>query len=199
MTVCTGQAGGAQRLARATALAATLLQGHRLGTRLPLAAATVGRALVATSPKSDHGQLLARALQAATDGRPADERAVLWLARRGEIPTAAAVAARIEGEARHHAAAKVLRAVADWAAAEDGPQASEYVAAVLAETGTGPTWRELGAALGWPRRPHDTIYVIITRLAAAGWLDQGDKTARSLRPGRKYKADPMHNPGTVRR
>lgn len=171
---------------RATALAAELLKAHRLGSRLEAASAAIGRALAENAPKSDHGQLLFRALAPGDRRtRPADERAVLALAERGETPTAAAVTAWLEADARRTAAARAIRTAAAIPVAEHGRQAAAYVAETLERTGTGPTWPELADALGWPARPRNARYAIITKLITAGWLEAGEQP-RSLRPGRKH-------------
>jgi hypothetical protein len=52
------------RIERATALATKMLEGRWHGKRLATAAAAIGRALAATPPGSEHGQLLARTLRA---------------------------------------------------------------------------------------------------------------------------------------
>lgn len=63
----------------------------------------------------------------------------------------------------------------------DAAVAARWVAAVVAHTGTGPTWGELADAMDWPPdkalRKH-----AICRLAITGWLITG-RRPRSLRPG----------------
>ena len=74
------------------------------------------------------------------------------------------------------------------AGARDGEAAARYVHHVVAGTGDGPTWDELGTAMGWPdgrARP-----LIIYALARSGWLATG-AARRSLRPG------PLFTPGPV--
>ena len=68
--------------------------------------------------------------------------------------------------------------------ASDGPRAAAYVATVVRDTGTGPTWADLGQAMDWPRYPWNLRAVVIEQLARAGWLKTG-KQPRSLRPGPK--------------
>jgi hypothetical protein len=139
---------------RATALAAKLLAGRGLGKRLPVAAAAVGRALAMTALQTEHGQLLSQTLRPVPDGtvRPDDEVAVLNLGCHGTTPTAAAVANEVRDMAARHTRVDRLNAMAAPYAEKDGAGASAYVAAVLAETGQGPTWAELGDHMGWPRQ-----------------------------------------------
>ena len=108
---------------------------------------------------------------------------VLQLARRGETPTAAAVAARLDQVDARHARMERFRAKAQPFLAEDGPRASAHVEAVIRTTGARPTWWELGDAMSWPRDNFLRAYVI-RGLALAGWLQVGTKP-RSLRPGPK--------------
>jgi hypothetical protein len=147
-----------------------------------VAAAAIGKALVATPPGSEHGQLLARVLRPAAGERSDDERAVLWLARRGETPTAAATAAASQGLANRQDCGRRVRVAATPLVEADGPRAAAYVAAVVAATG--PTWADVGRAMDWPRYPWNLRAVVIEQLARAGWLQTG-KQPRSLRPGPK--------------
>jgi hypothetical protein len=79
-----------------------------------------------------------------------------------------------------------VRAAADTLARPEveGPRAGAWVAQVLTETGTGPTWGELGAAMGWTRpiAQHQ-----IRALTASRWLS-ATRQARSLRPGPAFLA-----------
>ena len=63
---------------------------------------------------------------------------------------------------------------------DDAETAAAYVAQVVAGTGTGPTWGQLGAAMGWPA---EDVPAIICTLAKHGWLATGRRPARPLRPG----------------
>jgi hypothetical protein len=88
---------------------------------------------------------------------------------------------------RYRAAYKARQAAAARAAAApyveaDGPKAAVYVARVVRETGTGPTWCELQQAMGWPRQPYGLGAAIIHDLARTGWLEFTSEP-RSLRPG----------------
>ena len=169
----------------ATALAEKLLRagGHR-GEWVSVAAVALGRALVKTTPGSEHGKLLAATLRTPKADAPIQADAptgvdaVLWLARTGTTPTAAAVAAHLERYEKRRRRQAVLRAFTPRLDV-DGPRAAAWVAQVLAETGTGPTWRELAVAMDWP-------YPVWTRqiraLLARGWL-VATSQPRSLRPG----------------
>jgi hypothetical protein len=177
------------QLERAATLVATLLKGRGRKDGTPAAAGALGRALGATQPKSEHGQLLfrtLRSLQADAGGKPRadDERAVWWLACRGQTPSPAAVAGRIRAVESARSTAAAVRAAVAAIAEHDGPKAAAYVADMLARDGTGPTWRELADAMDWPRIPYEIRFVAVTRLVHAGWLETGE-AERSLRPGRK--------------
>jgi len=113
---------------------------------------------------------------------PAQRSAWLQLVRGGTLPTPAAVtdrAARTAARrAREVAAAKEAAAVAK----RDGPAAAAAVAVIVRDTGTGPSWAELGTAMGWPPNTHRGV---IPRLTRASWLTHTSET-RSLRPGTRY-------------
>jgi hypothetical protein len=174
-----------EQIERATAIAAKLLAGHDDRTdRKPRTASAFGRALTLTPPGSDHGKLLAAALRPARwADRTREQCVVLQLARRGETPTAGAVAARLDQLEAHRAHVDRLRAQAAPLGAADGPRAAAHVAQVVRATAEGPTWWELGDAMGWPRNKFVREFVI-RGLAAAGWLRVGPEP-RSLRPGPK--------------
>jgi len=103
----------------------------------------------------------------------------LQLVRGGITPTPAAVAGLLASKAARRArwAREAEQVVA--LAKQDGAGAAAAVARVIGDTGTGPTWLELGAAMGWPRNASRGI---IPRLLQAGWLTSTAE-ARSLRPG----------------
>lgn len=182
-TMTTATAAAPAQIDRATMLAARMLRASaQRRDRKPLTAAAFGRALAATQPGSAHGKVLAAALRSADwHARPREERIVLGLARSGETPTAAALAARLGQLAakrdRLRRARDRARAIAD----RDGQAASACVARVVAETGAGPTWGELAAFCGWPR-DKGLRQMVIRELAAAGWVTTG-QAPRSLRPG----------------
>jgi len=156
-----------------------------LGPRsTPKMSAALGRALAETSPRSDHGRLLAQTIQAVKAGAvpaDADMRRVRRLAQGGNVPTAAAVRGLAESERIAAEADAQRQAVVQAAARRDGPAAAERVAAVVASTGDGPTWAELAVAMGWPRSRMVTA-LIVQSLHKAGWLKTGE-AARSVRPG----------------
>jgi hypothetical protein len=116
----------------------------------------------------------------------AEASAYRWLESRGQTPTPEAVAARLAAveESRVSGALRAerqARRAAELAAA-DGPRARDWVAGVRAATGTGPTWRELTAAMGWPHaRPLREL--IMGACADAGYLIFERRVERSLRPG----------------
>jgi hypothetical protein len=183
MTTATRQAPPSPaQIERATALAARMLEDRGLGKRLPTAAAAIGRALVATAPGSEHGQLLTRVLRPAAGERADEEQAAIWLACRSEIPSAAAVAAAARQLAKRRARQDRLIALAAPHVGADGERAAAFVAGIVQETGAGPTWAELGDAMGWPAHPLGLRTAIITGLRSAGWLRYRQKP-RSLRPG----------------
>ena len=173
-----------EQIERATALVTKLLKGRWHGKRLAVVAAAIGKALVATPPGSEHGQLLVRALRPSPEGaqRPDDERAVFWLALRGETPTPGAVTGALQMMSARRAREERLHAAAPPFVEADGERAAAHVAAAVRDTGTGPTWAELANAMDWPRYPWHLRAVIIEQLARAGWLQTG-KQPRSLRPG----------------
>jgi hypothetical protein len=181
----------AARLERAARLVAELLKGRGRGASPPGAVEALSRALAATAPKSGHGQLLFRTLRSlqGPGGKPQadDERAVWWLAQRGQTPSPGAVAARLAAAESARQTAAAVRAAVDRIADHDGPKAAAMVADIIARTGAGPTWRELAAVMGWPSTPYEVRFAAVTRLVHAGWLESGT-AERSLRPGRKALA-----------
>jgi DNA-binding IclR family transcriptional regulator len=175
----------------ATKLVEKLLRagGHR-GKWVKVAAGALGRALVKTTPGSEHGKLLAATLRTPKADTPVQAEApvraeapagvdvVLGLARAGITPTAAAVADHLERYEKRRRRQAVIRAFTPRLDL-DGPRAAAWVAQVLAETGTGPTWWELAIAMDWPtpvRRRQ------VQALLARGWL-VATSQPRSLRPG----------------
>jgi hypothetical protein len=171
-----------QQLERATQLATAALTRIARG-RAPerKTAEAFGRALAGTHPRSSHGQLLTLALQARpwTDRTPG-ERACHWLARRGETPTAGAVASRLEQARGQKQLAEERQVLTGQLAERDSLRAAVYVAGIVRDTGTGPTWRELGRAMGWPGWAAPWVIGLLER---AGWLTTG-AAERTLRPGR---------------
>jgi len=163
----------------ATTLAEKLLRagGHR-GRWVQVAAVALGRALVRTTPGSEHGKILAAALRAPQPDAPGGVGAVLRLARAGTTPTEAAVAdhlERYENRRRRQAAVRAFTSRPDV----DGPRAAAWVAQILAETGTGPTWHELAVAMGWPPPVRSAQ---MRALISRNWLTATGRP-RSLRPG----------------
>lgn len=77
----------------------------------------------------------------------------------------------------------------------DGARAARLVAREVQVHGEGPTWAELGEALGWSLR---TGRARIPELRRAGWLHYSSKT-RSLRPGRRYDPRSTIRPGATAR
>lgn len=156
------------------------------------AALAFARALVATTPGSDHGRLLVQALKATAD--TTEVRAVLTLAKAGTSPTQAAVHALLQLDANRQKTRTRLRQEAARRrqeaaplAAQDGPRAQEWTAQIVAQTGTGPTWSELSTAMGWPRQLRKPV---IAALITTGWITTGE-TPRSMRPG---AGQPSRNP-----
>ena len=178
------------QIERATRLVTELLKGRGRNANPPGAVDALGRALAATPPKSDHGQLLFRTLRTlqgmGAEPQADDERAVWWLAQRGQTPTPGAVATRLAHLETARRTTAAVRAAVDAIGARDGAKAAATVADIIARTGAGPTWRELAAAMGWPLTPYEVRYAAVTRLVAAGWLEHGT-AERSLRPCRKAR------------
>ncbi|MDA8040137.1 MAG: hypothetical protein M0Z69_13495 [Actinomycetota bacterium] len=119
-----------------------------------------------------------------------------WLLERGQHVTPRAVASAVLTARQRAAAApkkeaeKVAERVERKAFKAElrreidhlGQVAAGLVAAVVARTGTGPTWAELGAEMGWRRSWQPEAAV--RKLVKAGWLSASDEP-RSLRPGPK--------------
>ena len=114
-----------------------------------------------------------------------------WLVARGDGPTAAAAATAVE-----HARQRAQR-IARFSAWQQeterdlagvGHRAAEVVAAAWAAHDSGPTWTDLGRAMGW-RKARCREWAI-PLLEQAGWLTTGDEP-RSLRPGPKAGGSAM--------
>ena len=171
-------------LERATAQAAASLPGRGLRkTALARASAAIGRALVNAPPGSGHVKLLVHVLRAdGTRSESPEEQAVMWLATRAETPTPAAVAAAVPQLVNRRARRDRLAALAGPYVEADGERAAGCVAKVVAETGEGPLWSELGNAMGWPTHPLGLRGEVIHQLARAGWV-RFKREPRTLRPG----------------
>jgi hypothetical protein len=169
-------------------LAARLLRRSRLRPNPDVShnqvASALARALAMVGPESRHGHLLVAALRPAAAPRPPGEWAVRMLLRYGQVPTPAAVVARI-AQRDQHERAMVARAQAVAQRLGDGPAAAALVAKQWKAHGHGPTWHELGHRLGWPYRQ---VGPTVRALAAAGWLTPGT-TPHSLRPGSRFDLD----------
>ena len=122
---------------------------------------------------------------------PDKRSAWLHLVRGGMTPTPAAVAGLVADKAARRA--RRIQEAADVAviAARDGAAAAAAVARIVADTGTGPTWTELRAAMGWPR---NTAREITPKLLQAGWLTS-TTAHRSLRPGPRHTPTPHGEDG----
>jgi hypothetical protein len=148
--------------------------------------------LANTPAKSEHGQLLMRALRPGTGPRPAEEKVIRRLLRRNEQPPYAHVVAQlVEAERRKAERAVWFARIVAKAVAEDGPRAASAVAAHWQKTGAGPTWIQLSKDMGWPldSKSRPTPH-IIWGLARAGWLRTG-KEPNSLRPGPRAQEPPQ--------
>lgn len=166
------------------------LTPHR-GIKADQARLALARALARIPPTTDHGRLLAATLRHHDGQRPAPQRAVQHLVRRGLTPSPAAVASLLAGwreretaeperRRRRVAAARARRDRIAARVDQDGPRAAATVAGWWREHGHGPTWRELARTMGWSNR--QDMEQAIRGLAAAGWLAPG-RAPRSLRPG----------------
>jgi hypothetical protein len=144
----------------------------------------LARALANTPAKSEHGQLLVRALRPGKGPRPKDERIVRRLVGyNGDPPYAHVVGQLLDAEGKREERAAWRNRVVAKVVAEDGPRAAAFVAQCWQETGAGPTWHQLSSAMGWPSHPKIRIIpAIIHGLAKGGWLRAG-KEPNSLQPG----------------
>jgi len=117
---------------------------------------------------------------------PDKRSAWLQLVRGAMTPTPAAVAGLVADKAARRA--RRVQEAADVAeiAARDGAAAAVAVARIVEGTGTGPTWTELRAVMGWPRSASRGI---IPKLIQAGWLTS-TTAHRSLRPGPRHTPTP---------
>jgi len=120
---------------------------------------------------------------------PDKRSAWLQLVRGGMTPTPAAVGGLVADKTRRRGrrvqeAAEVAE-VAEIAA-RDGAAAAVAVARIVEDTGTGPAWTELCAAMGWRRSASRGI---IPKLLQAGWLTSTTEH-RSLRPGPRHAPTP---------
>ena len=104
------------------------------------------------------------------------------LVRRGKTPTPEAIAALVDAWERRDA---FFAGLDDTAASF---QAAAFVDSVVRDTGAGPLWSELGAAMGWPR---EFTTAAINRLTGNGWLQSTTET-RSLRAGPRYRDEQQH-------
>lgn len=102
-------------------------------------------------------------------------RVAEWLRRRGQTPTAAAVAERIRAidnlhrtDERRHRWREELRT--------ETPVVARFVQRVRAETGAGPTWAEVATEMGWKYQERNWK---LHRLIGAGALVTTNE-ARSL-------------------
>jgi len=117
---------------------------------------------------------------------PDKRSAWLQLVRGGMTPTPAAVAGLVADKAARRGRRVQEAAEVAEIAARDGAAAAVAVARIVADTGTGPTWTELRAAMGWPRRASREI---TPKLLQAGWLTS-TTDHRSLRPGPRHTPTP---------
>jgi len=146
----------------------------------------LAKVLMTTPPRSDHGQLLVRALSPASadNKRSAEEIAVRWLLAHGQTPTEPAITTRLEMLRISEASRIQKETEAARIAEKDGLRAAEAIASRIARAGESFTWVELRHAMGWPLGK-TTLEMILRRLEADGWIETGTKT-RSLRPGSRY-------------
>ena len=147
------------------------------------------RAMLATPAGSPHGEIIKSILVRLAAGKKLQagpQRASLWVASRGETPTEGAVRNRLEALAGYRASAEDsqgLKAGALVIAAGHGLESAEFVAKVVAETGTGPTWWQLTQHLGGEYTQGNFL---VRALVADGWLTAGSE-AGSLRPGPRFE------------
>ena len=116
------------------------------------------------------------------------------LLRHGQVPTPAAVLARLaQRDQRERAMGARAQAIAQRL--RDGPAAAALVATQWQAHGHGLTWHELGRQLGWPYRQ---VGPTVRALAGAGWLTPGS-APRSLRPGPRFALDQAPAPAALNR
>ncbi len=145
----------------------------------------LAKVLMATHPRSEHGQLLVRALQPGTGYRSPEEIAVRFLVRQGMTPTIPAVAGYVRALAAREAKDTERTSAASQIAGSDGLRAAQFVADRIRDTGEAPTWLDLAINLGWPR--NNIVYAkVIKQLERDGWITTG-REPRSLRPGSRYE------------
>lgn len=145
----------------------------------------LAKVLMATRARSEHGQLLIRALQPGTGYRSPEEIAVRFLVRQGMAPTIPAVTGYVRALADREAKDTERTSTASRIAESDGFRAAQYIADRIRDTGEAPTWLDLAINLGWPR--NNAVYAkVVRQLERDGWITTG-REARSLRPGSRYK------------
>lgn len=116
-----------------------------------------------------------------TGDRPQD-KAWKYVLSQGRLPERRVVKAytffaRAE-ERRHAQRAKAAALAAHLDFDRLGPEVAAWIGRYVQEAGTGPLWREVGAAFGWDRIQ---AHAIIEALHRAGWVSSSPET-RSLRP-----------------
>lgn len=164
------------------------------GVTIDILITNLARVLLRTSPRSDHGQLLMRAMipdNRLREPRSPEETAVRELLSHGQTPTIPAVAGHV-ADNRGAAEARARReAQAEQIAREYGPAVAKAIADRIAETGESYTWAELYRVMGWPWGYPKVA--IMRRLERDGWIVSGRET-RSLRPGDRYSPVPSGCP-----
>jgi hypothetical protein len=179
-------------------LASEAIRGARLrrakGIFIDQVISNLAKVLVQTSPRSDHGQLLMRAMvpdNRLKEPRSPEEAAVRKLLSHGQTPTVSAVAGHV-ADNKGAADAKIRReAQAEQVSREYGPAVAKAIAKRIAETGESYTWAELYRVMGWPWGYPKVA--IMRRLERDGWIATGRET-RSLRPGDRYAPVPSDFP-----
>jgi hypothetical protein len=178
-----------ERMQLARKLASNAYRTARLkkipGVTADIVVSNLARVLISTSPRSDHGRLIMRAMRGGVPAelRTDDEKTVRYLLSHGQAPTISAVSGRLAELPAIHEAQRKRREYAETVTA-NGAAVAEAIARKLAETGESYTWQELRKLMDWPSSPR-YLPAIMTALERDGWITSGRET-RSLRPGARF-------------
>lgn len=155
------------------------------GVTADIIVSNLAKVLIVTSPRSDHGRLLMRAMSGGIKAelRPEDEKAVRYLLSHGQTPTVEAVAGRLSELSVIREAQDKRRAYAAQVS-DNGAAVAEAISRRIADTGESYTWRELCKLMEWPSAPRYRTEIMAT-LEADDWIMTGPE-ARSLRPGARF-------------
>jgi hypothetical protein len=175
-----------EQVKRLESIVDKMLAGRSRRVKMPAVKAFV-KALASVSPSDEHGQLLLTTLRSLKEppGIVTDDyqRAVWWLARQGQTPTAEAVSAKVDETRTMIKRRLEIHAQVNEILSRDGCRAAKFTADYCNANGYGPTWDTLATAMGWNMRVR---HPVITGFRAQGWLNFTDRR-RSLVPGYRYE------------